>query len=904
MRSKRARLIAAIVTVITFSVFPMGYQAIAANTGTVDQTAQITIRNTNAKPAGDWQVGDVMQFQVSMVNVSSYRFSAKVRETNIENGLAACVSDPNGWGNFKSIWEEQTAVSCNGSHVVTSADIEAGAFTPYVDFDKYAGCQDQTYSDDGQCREPHWKGEKTELERFTADPIEIYPQYISAQMTASVEADKDYQVGDKVPVTVTMTVLEAGEARSIVGPADSQNGEQNTNLTIPADARPCSFGDISTAEPGAVKTCETMTYSITADDLARGSIQPFIEIDVVDDTSGNGKILQRVTAETFARVAHTWPASVSKQNEYDADVNLLASVDRTYTNNEHGSLTTNDPDSGAYYRIPALAVASNGDLLAAYDYRPNMPADSPNPNSIVQRRSTDNGKTWGPETIVAGGEEGTQKVGYSDPSYVIDRESGTIFLFHVKSFDAGFSAGKVIKENGVVDENDRSKPQLAVSKSTDNGYTWSTEVISADVLDTNEHIDGFGFATSGAGIQIQHGAHAGRLVQQYAFSDQLDEGTWRNVGVSVYSDDGGQTWQAGTPTPVVTSANQQVAFDENKVVELSDGTLLLNSRTSYQEGKNYRLTTKSFDGGITWETPAIEKQLVDPGNNASIIRPFPNARPGTPKSKVLLFSNAKNDEHRVHGTNRINGSVTVSYNDGQTWDNDESWRFTDENEYVGYSTMAVQSDGRVGLLHETAGGGIQYLSFSLAQALPTSKLNDLKLTASGSYESVAVTTNEAFASAAPAIATHAGALITYRSDSLPEGLALDSSTGVVLGKLAHDGDVSVKVVAKITDGVEYIELPLTLAVSVSAESTQHSGVVDAPQGDVHDAEPPAQESLDGSEELSDEQSDAAHPNSAERNINSPESLATTGAELPALFGGTALLLVVGMTLLRIRRARM
>ena len=43
------------------------------------------------------------------------------------------------------------------------------------------------------------------------------------------------------------------------------------------------------------------------------------------------------------------------------------------------------------------------------------------------------------------------------------------------------------------------------------------------------------------------------------------------MAVSVYSDDHGATWKPGEPT--------EGSADENKVVELSDGRLLLNSRT-------------------------------------------------------------------------------------------------------------------------------------------------------------------------------------------------------------------------------------------------------------------------------------------------------------------------------------
>ena len=83
------------------------------------------------------------------------------------------------------------------------------------------------------------------------------------------------------------------------------------------------------------------------------------------------------------------------------------------------------------FRIPALAVAPNGDLLAAFDKRP-VHGDSPAPNSIWQRRSRDGGLTWEEPTVVRAGldsEVPGEKLGYSDPSYVVDTETGAIFLF-------------------------------------------------------------------------------------------------------------------------------------------------------------------------------------------------------------------------------------------------------------------------------------------------------------------------------------------------------------------------------------------------------------------------------------------------------------------------------------------
>ena len=104
--------------------------------------------------------------------------------------------------------------------------------------------------------------------------------------------------------------------------------------------------------------------------------------------------------------------------------------------------------------------------------------------------------------------------------------------------------------------------------------------------------------------------------------------TGSNAAVSVYSDDHGKTWQAGNP---VTG----MLMDENKVVELSDGRVMLNSRPG--NGSGYRRVAISEDGGVNYGTVKNETQLPDPNNNAHITRAFPNAPEGSAKAKVLVL---------------------------------------------------------------------------------------------------------------------------------------------------------------------------------------------------------------------------------------------------------------------------
>jgi sialidase-1 len=331
------------------------------------------------------------------------------------------------------------------------------------------------------------------------------------------------------------------------------------------------------------------------------------------------------------------------------------------------------------YRIPAIVQLENGDILASYDGRPTH-EDAPGPNSILQRRSTDGGRTWGEQTVIDQGREGEDKIGFSDPSYVLDRSTGTLFNFHVFSKDQGFF-GSVYGD----DDEDRDVLSAALAVSTDDGHTWTRRLIT-DVVKPEE-VRGT-FATSGAGIQVTRGSYAGRLVQQYA-------GQWRDESIrafSVYSDDHGETWHMGRSVGT--------DMDENKVVELSDGRLMLNSRI--HSGAKARFVSISEDGGETWSEPVVDTTLTDPVNNASIIAMNPGVEAGSAAAKELLFSNSDD------AGSRVNGTIRYSYDDGETWPVAKTY---EPGSHV-YSQLAALDDGTFAVLYETDDGNrIVYGSF-------------------------------------------------------------------------------------------------------------------------------------------------------------------------------------------------
>ena len=249
------------------------------------------------------------------------------------------------------------------------------------------------------------------------------------------------------------------------------------------------------------------------------------------------------------------------------------------------------------YRIPSIITAQNGDLITVIDERVPSCKDLNGSDdiNIVIRRSDNNGQTWSEIQTVVDYPIGESA---SDPSMILDKTSGEIFLF--------FNYMNLTTEKGIY--------YLKLMTSMDHGLTWSSPVDITSQITKPEWKNDFMFITSGRGIQGSSGELIHTLVN-------LDHGLHLFKSI-----DHGKNWQL-INTPILPG-------DESKVAELVDGTLMINSRVRNQSLRHVHTST---DNGNTW-TSRPDKQLIDPECNASFIR-YTAEKDGWDKNR-LLFSNA------------------------------------------------------------------------------------------------------------------------------------------------------------------------------------------------------------------------------------------------------------------------
>ena len=225
------------------------------------------------------------------------------------------------------------------------------------------------------------------------------------------------------------------------------------------------------------------------------------------------------------------------------------------------------------FRIPAIATASNGDLVTVCDYRFSREDIGVVLNGridLVYRTSKNNGKKWGKTYILAEGKgeasPNFMNVAFGDPAIVSDRESSQMMVLSC--------AGNVSYIKGTRHHHQA----IARFYSGDYGNTWSEPVDISESIYEQFDNSPLGpansmFVASGRILQSRS-IKMGRFYRLYcAVLVQPVKGSWMNF--VLYSDNFGGDWRVLGGVDVSPIPRQA---DEAKVEELPDGSVLISSR--------------------------------------------------------------------------------------------------------------------------------------------------------------------------------------------------------------------------------------------------------------------------------------------------------------------------------------
>ena len=193
------------------------------------------------------------------------------------------------------------------------------------------------------------------------------------------------------------------------------------------------------------------------------------------------------------------------------------------------------------YRIPALATANDGTLIAVADYRhsgTDIGVTDKGRIDLHYRLSHDNGNTWGEVMPLIEG-KGAQSpdfmnVGFGDPCIVADRESSRVLMMSC--------AGNVSFQNGTR----HNHQNIARFYSEDGGRTWSEPEDIAESIYSQFDNSAYGpvrsmFVASGRIMQSRI-TKVGEYYRLYC-AVLVKDRSQKHMNYVLFSDDFGMSWK-------------------------------------------------------------------------------------------------------------------------------------------------------------------------------------------------------------------------------------------------------------------------------------------------------------------------------------------------------------------------
>ena len=342
------------------------------------------------------------------------------------------------------------------------------------------------------------------------------------------------------------------------------------------------------------------------------------------------------------------------------------------------------------YRIPAIAAARNGDLLAFTDHRWAGGDIGTGHLDILSRRSTDLGKSWEPAQMVL---QGTNikgpTMGYGDPCIAADTKKNELLLLAC--------SGDVLYQRSTLAHHQGIELRRAKYDKKKQDWVWETNPRDLAPLFYDTLFNG-----KITGMFVGSGRIAtSRLIRKKGYARVYAALCTHRGNFVVYSDDWGNTW-------AVLGSNEESCAprgDEPKCEELPDGSVVLSSRKHGGLYVNiFRFSNKEKTEGA-WEGVVDSRDMPQGISNE-----------GTPCNGEILFVEAFNKKNKrtwlalqsiPAGPGRKD--VTIYYKElaspadyASVRDFASNWRGQYRVSYQGsaYSTMVQQKDGKIAFFYE------------------------------------------------------------------------------------------------------------------------------------------------------------------------------------------------------------
>lgn len=358
------------------------------------------------------------------------------------------------------------------------------------------------------------------------------------------------------------------------------------------------------------------------------------------------------------------------------------------------------------YRIPAIATAKNGDVIALSDYRPCGNDIGFGRVDIMQRISHDNGNTWDEiKPVMVGTGEGTT-TGYGDACLVADCSRNELLLVCV--------AGNVTYWDSKISNPQRMVTRHAYLNKKTGSWNWDSEI-----TDLTDRIYRDLLHDSVPALFMG----SGRICQ----SSRIKVGKYHRIygalcthagNFVLYSDDFGRNWNVlGDSYNVCVPKG-----DEPKCEELPNGDVVISSRKDGGRYFNvYHYTNQKTAEGA-WDK-AVDSRLCPGGISNE----------GTPTDGEIMIIDVRNTQgKKTHlalqsipaGPGRKN--VTIYYKElasisdfstSKAFASDWTGSYQVSHKGSAYSTFTRLKDGRIGFYYEEEPQNYQmvYLPLSITE---------------------------------------------------------------------------------------------------------------------------------------------------------------------------------------------